>query len=61
MPPKPIPMAVAHAREVSNPRAISFIKASMNCKAVRGEIIYGGYEQGFLDRLAFLACAGSPN
>jgi hypothetical protein len=54
-------MAVKHARDVKNPHAISFIIASMNCKAVRGEITYGGYEQGFLDRLAFLACAGSLN
>lgn len=54
-------MAVAHARLVNNPHAITFIIASMNCKAVRGEISYGGYEQGFLDRLAFLACAGSLN
>ena len=54
-------MAVKHAREVKNPHAITFIIASMNCKAVRGEITYGGYEQGFIDRLAFLACAGSLN
>lgn len=51
-------MAMEHALEVRNARAITFIIASMNCKAWSREINYGGYEQGFLDRIAQLAYAG---
>ena len=54
-------MAMEHALEVRNPGAITFIIASMNCKAWRREINYGGYEQGFLDRIANLAYAGSSS
>ena len=54
-------MAVVHAREVKNPTAISFILACIASKVARGEINYGPTEEGFTDRIARLACAGSLN
>lgn len=54
-------MAIAHAREAKNPQAISFIMASIHTKAMRGEITYSCIEEGFLDRIARLAYAGSLN
>jgi hypothetical protein len=54
-------IAVKHARQIKDPAFVGFVLATIYFKATRRLIEMGGREQGFLDRLARLAYAGSLN
>ena len=51
-------IAVRYARNIKNPAVLSFIIASIQSKALRGQLAIGGTEQGFYDRLCRLAYVG---
>lgn len=53
--------AILYARQIKDPKVISFIVATIYAKALRREITMGAHEQGFFDLLARLAYAGSLN
>jgi hypothetical protein len=54
-------IAVKHARQIKDPAFVGLVLATIYFKATRRLIEMGGREQGFLDRLARLAYAGSLN
>lgn len=54
-------IAVKHARHVKDQKFIGFVLAAIYFKTTRGIIQMGDIEQGFLDRLARFAYAGSMN
>lgn len=54
-------MAVKYARQIKDHKVLGFIIATIQTKALRGQLTVGGTEQGFFDRLARMAYAGSTN
>ena len=54
-------IAVQYARKIKDHKVLGLIISTIQSKALRGQLVIGGLECGFFDRLGRLAYVGSLN